>query len=45
MVVDPYKARKSWSSRTWVLHGIIFLQRKFSIFMRNDRDCKVFVQN
>ena len=34
MVVDPYKARKSL-----VLYGIIFLQRKSSIFLRNYRDC------
>ena len=25
--------------------GLFFLQRKFSIFLRNDRDCKIFVQN
>ncbi len=45
MVEDPYKARKSWSSRIQVLYRIIFLQRKFSIFLRNDRDSKVFIQN
>ncbi len=45
MVVDPYKARKSWSSRTQVLQGINFITKKVLVIFRNDRDCKVFVQN
>ncbi len=44
MIVDPYKTRKSWSSCTFIGDNF-FLQRKFSVFLRNDRDFKVFVQN
>ena len=44
--------KKNWIQQenlykiTWFYSGSIFLQRKFSIFLRNDRDwCKVFIQN
>jgi hypothetical protein len=37
--------KKNCPKLTWFYSGSIFLQRKFSIFLRNNHVCKVFVQN